>query len=291
MADNTELDAGTGGDTIRTEDKSGIKTPVTLIDVGGTGAESLWAGAVTTGSERAEDAAHSSGHTGNFVLVVRADTAAATGTTDGDYCALVVDSTGRLWCNVSNTVATTVGGDALTALQLIDDVIYTDDAAFTPGTSKVLVVGAQADDASTDSVDEGDAGGLRMTLDRKLITNPQPHSAGGLSIFRSIDLDEGTLEVVKNAPGCLYGMWVTNNATTTRWIKFYDATSGTAGTGTPVITIGIPGNSSDDVSGLFSSGHGIMFATGICVGAVTGVADNDTGAPSANDVVINLFYK
>ncbi len=185
-----------------------------------------------------------------------------------------------------------VSGAALTALQLIDDTVFADDIGFTPGTSKVSMCGFQADEASTDSVDEGDAGAARMTLDRKLITAPQGHSAGGLSIFRSIDLDEGTLEVVKNSAGCVYAVWVTNTATATRWVKFYDATSGTLGTGTPVITIGIPGNSSDDISGNFGpGGMGIGFATGICVGAGTGVADNDTGAPGANDVIINVFYK
>jgi hypothetical protein len=41
MADNTILSASTGtGDTIRTEDKGGYKTPVSLIDVGGTGSTS-----------------------------------------------------------------------------------------------------------------------------------------------------------------------------------------------------------------------------------------------------------
>jgi hypothetical protein len=68
----------------------------------------------------------------------------------------------------AGTFVVQVDGNALTALQLIDDVIFTDDAAFTPGTSKVSVIGAQADESSTDSVDEGDAGALRMTLDRKL---------------------------------------------------------------------------------------------------------------------------
>lgn len=58
-----------------------------------------------------------------------------------------------------------------TALQLIDDTIFTDDAAYTPGTSKLLVIGAQADEAAPDSVDEGDAGALRMTLARGLHVN------------------------------------------------------------------------------------------------------------------------
>jgi hypothetical protein len=41
MANNTLLDAGSGGDTIRTLDKTSYKTPVSAIDLGGTGAESL----------------------------------------------------------------------------------------------------------------------------------------------------------------------------------------------------------------------------------------------------------
>lgn len=41
MTDNTTLNAGTGGDVIRAEDRAGIKTQVMLIDIGGAGAESL----------------------------------------------------------------------------------------------------------------------------------------------------------------------------------------------------------------------------------------------------------
>lgn len=41
MADNTVLNPGVGGDTFRDKDRSGVKTPVSLIDVGGAGAEKL----------------------------------------------------------------------------------------------------------------------------------------------------------------------------------------------------------------------------------------------------------
>lgn len=251
-----------------------------------------------------EDAASADGHTGMKMLAVRQDTPTNTGG-DGDY-EFLKQSGGRLWVDASGktltvashavtnagTFAVQVDGSALTALQLIDDVVYTDDAAFTPGTSKVAAVGLQADETSTDSIDEGDIGCPRMTLDRKAIVTTQPHAAGGLSIFRSLDIDE-TEEEIKGTAGCVYGMWVTNTATSTRWIKFYNATAAnvTVGTTTPVITWGIPGNSSDDVSGLFGSGNGIFFDTAISVAATTGVADNDTGAPAANDVIINVFYK
>lgn len=173
-----------------------------------------------------------------------------------------------------------------------DKTALVDDAAFTPGTSNVNVIGFQADEASTDSVDEGDAGAARMTLDRKQIVTPQPHTAGGLSIFRSIDLDESE-EEIKATAGQLYGMWVSNMATSTRFVKFYNATAAnvTVGTTTPVITIAIPGNASDDVSGLFSSTMGITFDTAITAAATTAIADNDTGAPGANEVIVNVFYK
>lgn len=192
----------------------------------------------------------------------------------------------------AGTFATQVDGAALTALQLIDNPVLVDDAAFTPATSSVSMAGFQADETATDSVDEGDAGAARMTLDRKVIVTPQPHTAGGLSIFRSLDLDE-TEEDIKTSAGQIYGMWVTNTATSTRFIKFYNATAAntTVGTTAPVITIGIPGNTSDDIAGLFSSTMGIAFDTAICAAATTGIADADTGAPAANDVLINVFYK
>lgn len=77
----------------------------------------------------------------------------------------------------AGTFAVQVDGAALTSLQLLDDAIFSDDAAFTPGTSKGLAVGFQADDTATDSVDEGDFGVARMTLDRKVYTVSEADSA------------------------------------------------------------------------------------------------------------------
>jgi hypothetical protein len=192
----------------------------------------------------------------------------------------------------AGTFAVQVDGSALTALQVIDNPVIVDDAAFTPATTSVMMAGFEADEGSTDSVDEGDGGAARMTLDRKQIVTPYPHTAGGLTIFRSIDLDE-TEEEVKATAGQVYGMWVTNTATATRFIKFYNLTAAntSVGSSTPVITWGIPGNSSDDVSAVFGGAHGIAFDTAITVAATTAVADADTGAPGANEIVINIFYK
>lgn len=121
---------------------------------------------------------------------------------------------------------------------------------------------------------------------------PQPATANGLSTFRSLDLDE-TEEQVKATAGQVYGLWFSNTTAATIWLKFYNATAAsvTVGTTTPLITLGLPGNSSDTISGVFSSTMGIAFDTAITVAATTGVADNDTGTPAANACIVNIFYK
>lgn len=251
--------------------------PAGTNNIGDVDVLSLVPGTGATALGKAIDTAAGGTDTGVAVLAVRDDALTTLTPVDGDYVPLRTSSTGALHVNVAS------GGIAGIA----------DDAAFTPGTSEVLPIGCQADETATDSVDEGDIGCPRMTLDRKQIVVPQPHTAGGLSIFRSLDLDE-TEEEAKATAGCVYGMWATNTATATRFIKFYNATAAnvTVGTTTPLITIGIPGNSSDDVSANFGpGGMGITFDTAITLAATTGIADNDTGAPGANEVLVNLFYK
>lgn len=196
--------------------------------------------------------------------------------------------------NGAQVVNLAVGGTLVTgSAGLPVDGNIADDAAFTPATTRVLMAGFFADETSTDSVNEGDGGAARMTLDRKVIVTPQPHTQGGLSIFRSLDLDE-TEEEVKATAGQLYGGFVTNTSTGTRWIKFYNATAAnvTVGTTTPVITWGIQGGATDDVAAVLNlGGMGVEFTTAITVAATTGFADADTGAPGANDVIVNLFFK
>jgi hypothetical protein len=239
-------------------------------------------GSTSTALGKAEDAAHSSGNVGVMALSVRQNTAAATSDTDGDYQPLITDTNGRLHTLDGNSAA------QLTALQLIDDPVVADDAAFAPGTTKVMMAGFEADESSTDSIDEGDAGAARMTLDRKQIVNPQPHTAGGLSIFKSIDIDE-TEEDVKTSPGNLYGYYIFNAAASVRYVKFYNDTAANVvvGTTAPVMTLPIPAGSAANLMAT----HGITFSVAICVAATTGVADNDTGAPSANDCQVTIWYK
>lgn len=116
----------------------------------------------------------------------------------------------------------------------------------------------------------------------------EPRTSGGLSIFRSIDLDE-TEEDVKTSAGQLFGYFIANLSAAARYVKLYNATAAnvTVGTTTPVVTIPLAAGEKANVE--FT--NGIAFGTAICAAATTGLADSDTGAPGANDVVANLFYK
>lgn len=108
---------------------------------------------------------------------------------------------------------------------------------------------------------------------------------GGAAVYRNISL-LATGQVVKASGGRLYGWQMFNNNAAKLYVKFYDkATAG--GTGdTPKLTIEIAAGASDEISVL----AGLRFDSGIGVRACTGVADNDNTAPSANDVIVNLFY-
>lgn len=116
----------------------------------------------------------------------------------------------------------------------------------------------------------------------------QPRTANGCDIFRSLDLDE-TEEEVKASAGNVFGYYFHNKAATTMWLKFYNATAAnvTVGTTTPVMTLGLPAGASGNV-GL---PYPVSFGTAISVAVTTAIADSDTGAPAANDVSINIFYK
>jgi hypothetical protein len=87
-------------------------------------------------------------------MAQRHDAGGALVGTTGDYTPLQTDSVGNL------RVTVTGGGNAS---------VIVDDAAFTPAVSSVTMLGAFADETAPDSVDEGDGGAVRMTLDRKLL--------------------------------------------------------------------------------------------------------------------------
>lgn len=157
-----------------------LNTSLLALESGGNLASAVTALQLIDNIVHTEDEASADGHSGALVLARRTATPANTSGADLDYEALQMNA-GRLWVDASGvtltvashavtnagTFAVQVDGSALTALQLIDDPVFTDDAAFTPATSKVMMAGFEVDETATDSVDEGDAGAARMSADRK----------------------------------------------------------------------------------------------------------------------------
>lgn len=133
------------------------------------------------GTEYATNAAYADADMGTLALVVRDDALTTLTEADGDYSALRVDSTGRLWVNVANTVtvgshavtnagtfAVQVDGAALTALQLIDDVVYAEDVASQDGDKGIQVLAIRDDTLNVRSGTEGDYEPLHTNADGAL---------------------------------------------------------------------------------------------------------------------------
>jgi hypothetical protein len=104
--------------------------------------------------------------------------------------------------------------------------------------------------------------------------------------YRNLNLGV-TGQQIKTTPGEVGGWFLANNAAAVRYIKLYDTNQTPDQTFTPKLTIVLPANSAANVL----APAGVDFTSGIAVRATTGVADNDTGAPAANDVIVNIFYK
>jgi len=220
---------------------------------------------------KAEDAAHASGDTGVMVLAVRQDTQATLASATGDYVPFTSDSVGSLYVRNTNELA--------------------DDSAFTVATSRVSPTGFLADETATDSVDEGDIGIGRMTLDRKQVTAQYAHTAGGWTPSHTVSAASTNATSLKGSAGQVGFITASNVNAAMRYLKLYNkATAPTVGTDTPVLVLPIPGNTAGAGIAL-SFGPGIEFTTGIAWALTTGAANSDTGAVSASEHVIGIGYK
>lgn len=122
-------------------------------------------------------------------------------------------------------------------------------------------------------------------------TNTYVSARGDIALacdtYRSLSV-LATGVAVKAAPGVVYAYFLYNGSAAARFIKLYNkATAPTVGTDVPLVTIPLPAASAANVY----LGPGIAFSAGIGIAATQLVADADTTAPAANDVVANILYK
>ena len=147
----------------------GTALPAGTNNIGDVDVLSVVPGTGATNLGKAVDSVPGATDTGVAVLAVRDDATATLTPVDGDYTHLRVNARGGLWVDLETRLDSTndsvnLGGTSLTALQLIDDPVFADDAAFTLASSKVSMAGAIRDDSlSTLTAVEGDAVPLRVS--------------------------------------------------------------------------------------------------------------------------------
>lgn len=125
-----------------------------------------------------------------------------------------------------------------------------------------------------------------------LTVSAQPGGATGSLSFTSARITasatSNTSTNVKASAGNLYSVVLSNTSASAKFFKFYNkATAPTVGTDTPIWTMLLPAGTTTVIN---LDMNPMRFATGIGYGITGAVADNDTTALVANDVVGILNY-
>jgi hypothetical protein len=191
LSDNSTLDPGTGGDTLRDKDRAGVKTQIVGLDLGiGTGTESLMAGVMpvsdNSGSLTVDNA-------GTFAVQIAANSsvnvAQVAGTTTDTNSGVKSAGTQRVVLAtdqpqltnalkvdgsavtqpVSGTVTANLGTAAVTnagTFAVQDSEKIADNAGFTDGTTKVNPVGYILDETPGTALTENDIAAARVDSKR-----------------------------------------------------------------------------------------------------------------------------
>lgn len=187
---------------------------------------------------------------------------------------LKLDAGGNLQVNV-----------AAGSVQAVTD----NSSAFTAGSTQALgIAGAYNDSAG--AVTSGNMAIPRITANRQLRHVQDAATNGGSTAYSLISAATTNATNVKASAGQLYALYVTNIASTPRYLKFYNsATAPTAGSGTPIWRIGIPGNTAGS-GGAIAIPPGLAFSSGIGFTITGGAGDSDTTAIGSQEVLVNAAY-
>ena len=109
----------------------------------------------------------------------------------------------------------------------------------------------------------------------------------------NIAANNTTSVVVNAAATTLYGIQVFGIGSAPAYLKLYNATSATCGSGTPVKRIMIPAaaTAANGTGAVIPFSLGLRFSTGLTYCVTTGITDADTTAPAANTYLVNLDWR
>ena len=229
----------------------------------------------------------------------------------------------------AGTFAVQVDGAALTALQLIDDPVFADNAAFTLSTSKVSVQGGVYQNGTPGTLADNDAGAILLnstagqmvelmassaaigvvdlganndvtaTLDAettKVIGSVISAAAatGGMS-FTQLGIAAADNDVViKASAATVYFISIQSLDATPVYLKLFNLASFTPGTSSASMQFMCPANSTaaNGAGVVLNFGaQGIQFDTGLCALIATGFALADNTAVSANEVIVQIGWE
>ena len=115
-------------------------------------------------------------------------------------------------------------------------------------------------------------------------------TTSGCTLHSAVSAASANATNVKASAGKLHGLYVSNINAATRYIKLYNSASApTAGSGTPVMRLMIPGSTTGG-GFTMSIPHGIAFSSGIGYTLVTGADDTSSTGVAASELLVNLWY-
>jgi hypothetical protein len=88
------------------------------------------------------------------------------------------------------------------------------------------------------------------------------------------------------APASLCGWCLYNVAAAVRYVRFFNGQP-TMGTSTPNLVVKLPASGASEVQ----LDRPPVYPAGLWISVTNGEADNDNTAPTASDVVANVFYQ
>lgn len=283
---------------------------------------SIVAGTAATNLGKAEDAAHTSGDTGVFMLGVRNDAQTTLSSTDGDYSAIATDGPGNVRSVGNVSAAATDAGAPVKVGAVYNSTLPTyttgqrGDAQITARGALNVQVGIGTDAATAiagavtnaDAVATSSVGNQVLVVSRNTVYNGttfdrmrgdtngvfsvvKPVTSGGLTMSKLVSAATTNATSLKASAGQIYGIQVYNTNAAARYLKLYNkASAPTVGTDVPVKVITIPGNTAGAGSNVSFGDLGVAFATGIAYALTTGAADSDTGAVALSEIIVNIDY-
>jgi len=137
-------------------------------------------------------------------------------------------------------------------------------------------------------------GNAALSITNPVFNRPVATATGGASTTGNIGANNTTAVVIKAGAGTLYGVQVYGIGSAPAYLKIYNATSATCGSGTPVKRLMIPAASTaanGAGSNIDFGSAGVDFSTGITYCLTTGITDADTTAPAASTFLVNIDWK